>query len=122
MSLQEKMERIKRESISYKQNDKHDYQQNTGNSRNQSQHGGGSSIDGNSRRNSNQRVPATQISLQKNLNISLQSMSKLSRMPSQHSQSRGDMGEISDATEPAMPEHSMSQHFLPSQGSTSPFV
>lgn len=31
-------------------------------------------------------------------------MSKLSRMPSQHSQSRGDMGEISDATEPAMPE------------------
>lgn len=32
------------------------------------------------------------------------------------------MGEISDATEPAMPEQSMSQHFLPSQGSTSPFV
>jgi hypothetical protein len=71
MSLQEKMERIKRESISYKKNDHRDYHQNTGNSRNQSQHGGGSSIDGNSRRNSNQRVPATQISLQKNLNISL---------------------------------------------------
>lgn len=50
-------------------------------------------------------------------------MSKLSRMPSQHSQSRGDMGEISDATEPAMPEQqSISQHFLPSQGSMSPFV
>ena len=116
MSLQEKMERIKRESISYKINESRDYQ-NTVNSRNPSQHGE-SSADGNSRRNSNHRVAGTHVSLQKNLNISMQSMSKRSRMPSQHSQSRGDMGEISDATEPAMPESTLNQNFMNSQGSS----
>ena len=116
MSLQEKMEKIKRESINYKKNGSREYQ-NTANSRNHSQHGG-SSIERNSRRMSNHRANGTHVSVQKNLNISLQSMSKLSRVPSQHSQSRGDIGEIGDAAEPVYPESTLNQNFMNSQSSS----